>query len=46
MNDGLVGQTEIPCDDPQDMGNLTFQYVEGLQWVIRYYYGQVVGLVL
>ena len=29
---------EISYDDPKGMGDLTYRYVEGLQWVMYYYY--------
>ncbi|KAG6889401.1 hypothetical protein C0992_005394 [Termitomyces sp. T32_za158] len=35
------GKLEISYDDPEEMGDLIFKYVEGLQWVMHYYYGGV-----
>ncbi|KAJ7868462.1 exonuclease II [Mycena leptocephala] len=35
------GKLEISYDNPQEMGDLAFRYVEGLQWVMHYYYGGV-----
>ena len=29
---------EISFNNPKDMGDLTYRYVEGLQWVMFYYY--------
>src|SRR6202046_1356601 len=29
----VEGKLKISYDDPEDMGSLTFRYVEGLQWV-------------
>ena len=35
------GKIEISYDDPKDMGDLAFRYVEGLQWVMHCYYSGV-----
>ncbi|KAK0205111.1 exonuclease II [Desarmillaria ectypa] len=35
------GKLEISYDDPKAMGALTYRYVEGLQWVMHYYYSGV-----
>lgn len=35
------GKLEISYDNPQEMGALAFRYVEGLQWVMHYYYSGV-----
>lgn len=29
---------EISYDKPEELGKLVFTYVEGLQWVLNYYY--------
>jgi 5'-3' exoribonuclease 1 len=31
----------IRYDDPEEMGKLAYRYVEGLQWVMHYYYSGV-----
>ncbi|KAI0671842.1 exonuclease II [Trametes maxima] len=35
------GKLEISYDNPQEMGDLVYRYVEGLQWVMYYYYSGV-----
>ena len=32
---------ELSYGDPQAMGDLIYRYVEGLQWVMHYYYSGV-----
>jgi 5'-3' exoribonuclease 1 len=40
---GFVVQSklEIACKDEKAMGDLMYRYVEGLQWVMHYYYSGV-----
>ncbi|CAK5283845.1 unnamed protein product [Mycena citricolor] len=38
---GSAGKLEISYDDPKAMGALMYRYVEGLQWVMHYYYSGV-----
>lgn len=38
---GPQGKLEISYDNPKEMGDLIFRYVEGLQWVMHYYYSGV-----
>jgi 5'-3' exoribonuclease 1 len=35
------GKLEISYDKPEDMDALVFRYVEGLQWVMHYYFSGV-----
>ncbi|KAI0649009.1 exonuclease II [Trametes meyenii] len=35
------GKLEISYDNPQELGDLVYRYVEGLQWVMYYYYSGV-----
>ncbi|KAF8635064.1 hypothetical protein AX15_000556 [Amanita polypyramis BW_CC] len=35
------GKLEINYDDPEELGELIYRYIEGLQWVMYYYYGGV-----
>ncbi|KAF8896029.1 exonuclease II [Infundibulicybe gibba] len=35
------GKLEISYDNPNEMGALIYKYVEGLQWVMHYYYSGV-----
>ncbi|KAH9481103.1 5'-3' exoribonuclease 1 [Psilocybe cubensis] len=35
------GKLEISYDNPKDMHDLVYKYVEGLQWVMHYYYSGV-----
>lgn len=32
---------EISYDKPEQMGQLVYRYIEGLQWVMHYYYSGV-----
>ncbi|KAH9972179.1 XRN 5'-3' exonuclease N-terminus-domain-containing protein [Lactifluus volemus] len=36
-----MGKLGIHYDDPDEMDNLVYRYVEGLQWVMHYYYSGV-----
>ncbi|KAH9944834.1 exonuclease II [Amylocystis lapponica] len=36
-----MGKLEISYDNPEEMQALTYRYVEGLQWVMHYYYSGV-----
>ncbi|KAH9998847.1 exonuclease II [Russula compacta] len=36
-----MGKLGINYDDPEEMGKLAYRYVEGLQWVMHYYYSGV-----
>ncbi|KAI0303658.1 exonuclease II [Multifurca ochricompacta] len=36
-----MGKLEIEYDDPEQMASLVYRYVEGLQWVMHYYYSGV-----
>ncbi|KAI0300796.1 exonuclease II [Russula brevipes] len=36
-----MGKLGIKYDDPEEMGKLAYRYVEGLQWVMHYYYSGV-----
>ncbi|KAL4264437.1 5'-3' exoribonuclease 1 [Pleurotus pulmonarius] len=36
-----MGKLEFSYDDPQSMGDLAYRYIEGLQWVMHYYYSGV-----
>ncbi|KAL4244297.1 5'-3' exoribonuclease 1 [Abortiporus biennis] len=35
------GKLEIDYDNPEEMGDLIYRYVEGMQWVMHYYYSGV-----
>ncbi|KAF8975312.1 exonuclease II [Cyathus striatus] len=35
------GKLKISYNDPKEMGDLVYRYVEGLQWVMHYYYSGV-----
>ena len=37
----VQGKLEISYDNPAEMGTLAYRYVEGLQWVMHYYYSGV-----
>lgn len=32
---------KLDYDEPEDIQKLTYRYVEGLQWVMHYYYSGV-----
>lgn len=38
---GLQGKLEISYDDPQQMHDFIYRYIEGIQWVMHYYYSGV-----
>lgn len=38
---GLKGKLEISYDDPEEMHALVYRYIEGMQWVMHYYYSGV-----
>ncbi|THH31525.1 hypothetical protein EUX98_g2669 [Antrodiella citrinella] len=35
------GKLEISYDSPEEMGDLIYRYIEGMQWVMHYYYSGV-----
>ncbi|KAH8101020.1 exonuclease II [Cristinia sonorae] len=35
------GKLEISYDNPEEMGALVYRYIEGMQWVMHYYYSGV-----
>jgi len=37
----IQGKLEISFDSPEDMNRLAYRYVEGLQWVMHYYYSGI-----
>ena len=37
----IQGKLEISYDSPEDMNRLAYRYVEGLQWVMHYYYSGI-----
>lgn len=39
--DCVQGKLEFSYDDPKEMHDLIYRYVEGLQWVMHYYYSGV-----
>ena len=37
----MQGKLEISYDNPEDMHALVYRYIEGMQWVMHYYYSGV-----